>query len=155
MVDELVINESNFHLYFHDVRMNKPQRGQIMARYAATAELFDGRLKKDIIDLMYKDKALAATAVMRKLGCATERDSIRICKEIARDLVSGMTQEEVENKVYKFALEVFYYTKKEYVPVGDPHWSVISLNNLDEFLDVAQNKVKITSKIVESNDVKP
>lgn len=148
---EVVIDESNFDSYFFDVRWNKPQRGQVMARYAAMAEFVDGRLKKDVIDLIYnKDKAEAATRVMRKLGCATEKDSIRICKEIAKDLVSGMTPEQVEDKVYKFTIEVFYYTKAEYVPKDDPHWSIISLKNLDEFLDASQQKIRVTSKVVES-----
>ncbi len=149
---ELVIDEANFDSYFHDVRMNKPRRGQIMARYAATAEFCDGRLKRDVVGLILnKDKAVAATNVMRKLGCATQKDSIRICREIAADLVSGMTEEEVCEKVYKFGFEAFYYTKKEFVPVDDPHWSVISLKNLDEFLDGAQNKYKISSKIIDGN----
>lgn len=148
--EEVVIDASNFDSYFFDVRMNKPQRGQVMARYAASAEFVDGRLKKDIIDLIYnKDKAEAATRVMRKLGCATEKDAIRVCKEIAKDLVGGMTVEEVEQKIYKFTIEVFYYTKAEYVPKDDPHWSIISLKNLDEFLDASQKKIRIQTKVVE------
>jgi elongation factor Ts len=36
-----------------------------------------------------------------------------------------------------------------YVPLDDPHWSIISLHNLDEFLDQSGQKIKITSKIIE------
>jgi hypothetical protein len=147
--DEVVIDESNFDSYFFDVRMNKPQHGQVMARYRAVADFVDGRLKKDIIDLIYnKDKAEAATRVLQKLGCATERDSIRVCKEIAVDFIMGMTPEQVENKVYNFVVEVFYYTMAEYVPKDDPHWSIINLHNLDEFLDGADQKFTITARIV-------
>jgi hypothetical protein len=126
-----------------------------MARYAAVAEFVDGRLKKDIVDLIFnKNRPEAATRVMRKLGCATELDSIRVCREIAQDLLSGMKPHEVEQKVYKYTIEVFYYTFKENVPVDDPHWSTISLNNLDEFLDAAENKLRIKSKIInEPNNV--
>jgi hypothetical protein len=120
-----------------------------MARYSAIAEFVDGKMKKDIIDLLtnYDNKALAATQVMRKLGCATENESIRICKEIAEDLDSGMTNEDVENKVYKYKMEVIYYTKREYIPENDPHWTVISIANLDKFLDKANQMVSIRTKI--------
>ena len=102
MSNEIVIDEANFSQYFRDCRMNRPERGDIMAKYTAIAEFIDGRMKKDVIDLlMNHEKAYAATQVLRKLGCATEFDSIRICKEIAEDLASGFTPEEVENKVYE------------------------------------------------------
>jgi len=150
--EEVVIDEKNFDSYFFDVRMHKPQRGQVMARYCATAEFVEGRLKKDIIDLLWRcDKAEAATRVMRKLGCAQERESIRVVKEIAKDLASGMPPEEVEKKVYKYGVEMFFYTRQEYIPVDDPHWSVIGLKNLDSFLDAAGKKVTMKTKVVETD----
>ena len=150
MSDELVIDENNFNQYFRDCRTSRPQRGDFMARYSAIAEFIDGRMKQDIIDLlMNNEKAYAATQVMKKLGCATEFDSIRICKEVAEDLSSGMTPEEVEKKVYEYNLESFYYTKKEYVPVDDPHWTIISIANLDTFLDKENRIVSFKTKIVE------
>jgi hypothetical protein len=147
--EELVIDESNFTQYFRDCRNNRPEKGDILAKFTAIAEFVDGRMKKDIIDLLYNkdNKVNAAIQVMRKLGCATEKDSIRICKEICQDLFSGMKFEEVESKVYKYQMESFYYTKKEYVPVGDPHWSLIGLTNLDEFLDKSGNKLRMESKL--------
>ena len=151
---ELVIDQNNFEQYFFDIRRHKPQKGQVMARYIAVAEFVDGLMKKNIIDLLHKDKAEAAVSVMRKLGCATEKDSIRIVREVCDDLVSGMTPEEVEAKIYKYTLESFYYTKKEYVPLDDPHWSLINIKNMDEFLDAANQKCKITAKIVDSIDGK-
>lgn len=154
MTDEFVIDENNFEEYFFDVRRHKPQRGQIMARFGAYAEFIDGMMKKNIIDLLKKDKALAAIQVMRKLGCAVERDAIRICKEVCDDLASGMTDDEVEKKIYNYEMESFYYTKKEYVPLDNPHWTVISVKNLDEFLDAKKNRVKMTAKIVNNVDEK-
>ena len=68
---------------------------------------------------------------MRKLGCATEKDSIRICKDICNDMISELSIQEIENKSYKFTIEIFYYTEKEYVPKDDPHWSLISIINSD------------------------
>ena len=147
-MSDLVINESNFSEYFRDCRNSKPERGDVMARYVARAEFVDGHMKKDIIDLLQKDKAIAATNVMRKLGHATQNDAVRVCKEICQDLVC-FSVEEVEKKIYKYTVEFFYYTKKEYVPI-DPHWSLIGISNLDEFLDKANQKIKITSKIIDN-----
>jgi hypothetical protein len=150
MLEELVINESNFSQYFRDCRVSKPERGDIIAKYSAVAEFIDGNLKRDIIDLLANtDKAFAATQVMRKLGFANQKDAIRICKEICEDLSSGMSIEEVEKKAYQYEIELFYYTKKEYIPIDDPHWEKIGITNLDEFLDKAGNRLKINSRIIE------
>lgn len=149
MTEEL-ITEENFDQYFFDVRKHRPKRGQVLARYAAVAEFIEGRLKKDIIDLIYdKDKPEVATRVMRKLGHATEKDSLRVCREIAADLAQGMTPAEVEQKTYKYVLEMFYYTEKENVPKGDIHWSIIGLDNLDNFLDAGNNLLKMKVNVVE------
>jgi len=147
---ETVIDQSNFDKYFFDVRRSTPQRGQVMAKYTAIAEFVDGMMKKNIIELLHKNKAEAAVSVMRKLGCATEFDSIRVVREVCDDIVSGMSLEDVENKSYKYTLESFYYTKKEYLPLDDPHWSLINIRNMDEFLDAADRKCKINSKLVDS-----
>lgn len=148
-MNEVIIDEKNFEEYFFDVRKHSPKRGQVMARYAAVAEFIDGMMKKNIIDLLKKDKAIAATQVLRKLGCATEKDSVRICKEICQDMLSGMTDEEIEAKVYKYIIEVFYYTEQANIPLDDPHWSVISIKNLDNFLDAGGNVLNIKSSVVE------
>ena len=77
MSDDLVIDESNFTNYFRDCRINRPERHDVMARYSAIAEFLDGQMKKDIIHLLsnHDNKAIAATQVMRKLGCATENEA--------------------------------------------------------------------------------
>lgn len=150
--EELVINELNFSQYFRDCRISKPERGDVMARYSARAEFLDGQMKRDIIDLVHnRDKAFAATQVMRKLGCATQADSVRICKEICQDLASGMSLKEVEDKIYTYDIELFYYTKKEYIPIDDPHWTPIGIANLDEFLDQSGARLTIKSKIIETD----
>ena len=150
---ELIIDESNFSQYFKDCRISRPDRGDVMARYSARAEFIDGQMKRDIIDLVHnRDKAFAATQVMRKLGCATQKDSVRICKEICQDLASGMSLKEVEHKVYTYDIELFYYTKKEYIPIDDPHWTPIGIANLDEFLDQAGTRLTLKSKIIDSGE---
>lgn len=151
--EELIIDETNFSQYFRDCRNNTPERGDVMARYTANAEFMEGQMKRDIIDLLHnKDKAFAATQVMKKLGCATQIDSVRVCKEICNDIASGMTLEEVEKKSYFYDIEIFYYTKKEFIPVDNPHWCPIGIANLDEFLDIAGNKIKMKTKIIENMD---
>lgn len=147
--DELVITEANFHEYFRDIRNNKIQKGEVISRWTGMAEFVDGHMKRDIIDLLHnKNKLEAAIQVMRKLGSAIEKDAIRVCKEICQDLANGLTWQQVEEKVYHYQLEFFYYTKKEYIPLDDTHWSIISIANLDEFLDQAGQKLKISSKLI-------
>lgn len=151
-MEEKIIDESNFHEHFHDVRFHRPKRGQVMARYSATAEFVNGQLKRDVIDLLAKEgKAEAATRVMRKLGMAVQRDALRVVREMAEDLISGISPEKVEEKPYKYTMEAFYYCDKADVPAGDPHWTVIGLSNLDEFLDAAENRLRIEAKIVDPN----
>jgi hypothetical protein len=151
---ELVIDDTNFAQYFHDVRTNQPQRGQVMARYTAVADFVDGPLKRDLLELLLHHNAMSAPKIMKKMGCAVDGDSYRIPLEMGRDLQAGMAVDLVARKCYRYTVEVFFYTKKEYVPVDDPHWSVISLNNLESFLDAAENRVTITTRKVKDESSK-
>ncbi|RDJ35290.1 MAG: hypothetical protein DWQ19_10775 [Crenarchaeota archaeon] len=128
--EEIVIDENNFNQYFFDVRTHKPKKGQIMACYSAMAELVCSNEKKQMMDLLrMHDKAYAATQVMRKLLFASELDAIKVPKQILEDLKSGMSDDEVLDKPYKYKMEMFFYTEPQYLP-ADPHWSSISLLNL-------------------------
>ena len=151
--EEIEITEDNFEEYFFDVRMNEPQRGQILARYMTKAEFVDGFMKRNVIELLstHKNAGNTAPQVMRKLGLALEEDSIRICREIAEDLMGGMSEDEVAEKAYPFTLECFFYAEKENVPVDDPHWDIVSINNLDKFLE--ENEVE-SSDIVDDVEIK-
>ncbi len=127
------IIESNFEDYFFDIRKHKPKRGQVIAKFIAIAELIDGKMKRDLIDLVkYKDKAEAATKVMKKLGCATEKDSFSVMRKMTEDLLV-MTEEEVLIKPYEYVCEMFFYTKAEHVPTNNPHWSIISIMNWNKY----------------------
>lgn len=153
MNDELVIDEKNFTEYFRDCRTSRPTRGDVMAKYTAIAELVGGRMKTDLIDLLVnKDKAFAATQVMRKLGCASQKDAIRVCREIAEDLAKGLTPEQVEQKPYEYQMEAFYYAKKEHVPTNDPHWCIIGIDNLDTFLDSVEQKLSIEARVLSPDE---
>lgn len=147
---EIEINEENFSSYFKDVRNSVPGKGEIIAQYSAAAEFIEGNEKRQIISLLTatENKMEATAQVMRKLLHASELDAYRIPRMMAEDILSGMSVDEVAQKPYKYTLEMFFYTKPENVPKSDPHWSTISVLNLDEFLDKKDGKIesKILSK---------
>jgi hypothetical protein len=146
-MEEIELNSENFNKYFFDVRKHKPQKGQIMVCYAAMADLVNSPEKASLVDLLINnDKALAATQVMRKLFLASDLDSIQVPIKIAEDLHGGMSIKEVMEKKYRYRLEMFFYTLPEHVP-QDPHWTTISILNLNEFVDT-QDGVTIKSKFV-------
>ncbi len=142
METELVIDERNFEEYFHDIRKCKPQPGQIMVRYSAVAEFLDGDAKKDVIYLLKLNKAHAAATVMKKIHGAIEPDCFRVCREMSEDLLE-MSEEDVLKKPYKFVLEYFYYTKREYVPKNDLHWQTIDLISFDKETNTYHSKIEI------------
>jgi hypothetical protein len=151
--DELEITNENFNEYFHDVRKCAPQKGEVMVCYAARAEFVEGREKLHMIHLLQKDgKIEAAMQVMRKLLFASEKDAFRVPKEILQDLISGMTEEEVLRKPYPYTVEMFFYTKPEYMPKNDPHWSQITLLNLDDFLASKEKSDKTVAELLEKED---
>lgn len=128
---EIIIDSSNFAEYFFDVRKFGPKEGQIMAKFSAVAIFGDGPEKRDVIKILRKDKAEAAAMVMKKIHCAREPDCYTICREMVEDMLKGMSDDEVAKKEYEFILEAFYYTKREYIPKGDPHWETIDLVKFD------------------------
>lgn len=160
--EELIIDNSNFKEYFFDVRKFGPKEGQIMAKFSAVAIFGDGPEKRDVIKILKRDKAEAAVMVMRKIHCAREPDCYKICREICEDLVSGMSEDEVAKKEHEFVLESFYYTKKEYVPLDDPHWETIDVIKYDpetktykSDITISQGQkisIEIPSEGIDNND---
>ncbi len=149
--NELVIDTSNFSEYFFDVRRFGPQTGQIMAKFSAVALFGDGPEKKDVIKLLKMNKAEAAAMVMKKIHCAREPDCYRVCKEMCNDLLAGMSDDEVSKKDYEFVLEAFYYTKREYVPEGDPQWETIDLIKFDPDTNTFKVNIDLGSTPVEKS----
>jgi hypothetical protein len=142
-------DETNFNDHFYDIRKHQPKRGQVMARYAAVGEFIDGSLKRDVLDLlMYHESPETAVKLMRKVGCATERDSVGVPLAMARDLLNGMSREETARKPYRFVCEAFFYTQKEHIPL-DPHWTCVNIHNLDEFLDANDQRLRMQATIIE------
>jgi len=118
------IDESNFEQYFFDIRKNGPKPGQVLACYEAMADFVDGNMKRDVIHiLMHSDKGgEAGPRLLRKLAGATESSAFRVIREMVKDLLSGMSSEEVAKKAYEMRCQHFYYTQKECLPEDDPHW---------------------------------
>jgi hypothetical protein len=145
-MQEVEINDENFSSFFRDTRTSKPEKGDIIAEYSAIAEFIEGNEKKQIIDLLTstENKMQATSQVMRKLLFASEIDSYKVPRQMAEDLLSGMTEEEVCKKPYKYKFEMFFYAKPEHVPNDDPHWSIISVLNLNEYIEKEEeNKCKV------------
>lgn len=144
------IDDKNFDQYFRDVRTSQMSRDDIIAQYTAVAELVDGLEKRQLISLLRdtENKMEATAQVMRRLLFASELDSYRVPRMMAEDMLSGMSEDEVSLKPYKYTLEMFFYAKPEHVPKDDPHWSVISVLNSDEFFD-RKDGLEISSRIVE------
>jgi hypothetical protein len=154
---EEIIDEKNFKDHFKDVRNNAIQKGEIMAKYTSYAEFVDGNEKKQILYLVKNtDKMHATSQVMRKLLFASELDAFRVPREMAEDLANGMSEEEVLNKPYKYKLEMFFYTKSENVPKDDPHWSIISIINAEDFVKSLESdkNVAVNAKILSEEENK-
>lgn len=141
MNNDLVIDENNFETYFRDTSKNVPEQGDVMAKYTAVAEFVYGDLKQDIVRLLKTSDFGAKTSLqlMKKLGKASEKEALKLVKNICADLYGGMTDQEVLAKPYNYILEMCFFTKKEYVPEDDLHWEVLTINNLDNFLDVKES----------------
>ena len=155
---EEIIDESNFKNYFKDIRNNAVQKGEIIAKYTSFAEFVDGNEKKQILNLIKNtDKMNATSQVMRKLLFASEIDSLRVPREMAEDLINGMSDDDVLNKPYKYKLEMFFYAKPENVPKDDPHWSIISIINLEDFINKnfdPEKNLEFNSKILNEEENK-
>jgi hypothetical protein len=132
--DNLVIDHTNFDQYFFDVKKFGPKHGQVMARYLANAELIAGDEKGYLIDLLITNPMGAEMGVQiaRNAFAAQEKEAIRLCKEMAQDLLNGMSRQQVLEKPYKYTLEKFYWTRENLVPKNDPHWTVIKVTILKE-----------------------
>jgi len=148
--EEIEITEDNFEEYFFDIRMHSPKEGQVIARYNAIAELIDGPEKRQLLNLLrVKNKAIPATQVLRKLLCCSYEDSISLAKEMIEDLLSGMEEKEILEKPYKYNLEMHFYTDKENIPRNDPHWSTMSVVNMEDITGEIAEGVVMESKIVD------
>ena len=139
------MTEEEFHKWFaenfFDVRKHKPLKGQVLTRYRATAHFVDAWVKRNVIDMLMKNKqsgAETAIKVLKNMCGAVYEDALRVCLNITDDLLAGKTVDEVAATEYKMIIEFFFWTNPENVP-DDIHWSKIEL--LDPELD---SKIKVS-----------
>lgn len=140
--EKFTINDENFNEYFFDTRLHKPKKGQVLARFTAIAEFVEGKGKQDIIDLLKRDKALAAVQVMQKIHCVKPPYSYKVLKEMAKDLLWAK-EEAVEKKPYEMVIEYTFWTEKQYVPKNSNHWNVIQLMEFDKENGIYKSRIEI------------
>ena len=143
MPDEIIIDESNFHLYFHEIGKNKPKKGQVLARYTAMAEFIAGEVKTFVVSaLMNSGMGAEMSSQVMKYHChATDDYATSVPLQIAEDLKNGMTEEEVKNKPYRFQLEYFYWTEPENIPTDDVHWEMITVTKSE--MEIAWKEIEL------------
>ncbi len=137
MAEDFVIDETNFGQYFRELNKDIPQKGDVLSVYRAMAELLSGDIKKDIVNLLKTEMEVGAKQAIQiavKLCKTNEKEAIKLVKEICTDLHDGKSEDYIMDKPYQYMVEIFYFTKPEYVP-NDKHWSFISIKNIDEFIE--------------------
>lgn len=133
--EETEINSSNFGSYFADVRHFLSKKGDVIARFRAVAELIDGFEKREMIELLKKpNSARAVSQMMRKLANAMEPDTYSVPIAMAKDILAGMSDDEIAKKPYEYTIELFYYAQPEYVPKDDLNWTIISIVNAKDYI---------------------
>jgi hypothetical protein len=134
--NDLIIDESNFSQYFRDASKFPPQKGDVLVCYRANADFVYGDLKKDVVDSLSNSTFGARTSIqiIKKLAKTNEKEAVLLTKKICEDLYGGMTEDEVLAKPYSYLFEMFFFTRKEHIPVDDKHWECMSITNLEEYL---------------------
>ena len=150
------LSNPNFTKYFRHIDSSKPEKGDILAKFGAIAEIVEGQDKDDLINLCLEDdSAKASSNMMRKIFHAAEWDVYGIPRHITEDCLNGMSVEEMKQKIYSYAMELFFYTKPEYMPQRDDpdakYWSLIQIVNLEDYL-----KIEVKDQdgnVVERNEI--
>jgi hypothetical protein len=144
---DIIVSDEDWGKYFFHVRLNKPKKGQIIARYTAMADMIEGFEKKNIINMLKNtDQVVPVTQAMTRCLNATELESYRVPRRMVQDMIDGMTEEQVYQKPYRYQMEMLYYAFPEHIPQNDPHWSAVSISNLEDA--IAMRDPRIESKIL-------
>lgn len=134
------ITNENFNEHFRDARASRPKEGEILATFTAIADFVGGKAKQDIIYLLKINKAKEAAQVMNRIHGAKAPWCYRVPRLMAEDLLAK-SEKEVEDKPYEMVVEFPFWTKREYVPKSDPHWTTLNVMEFDP--DTGEYKVKI------------
>jgi hypothetical protein len=119
------MNDENFEKLFFDVATNERKPGQIAVCYNNSVELLNCPFKDMIIETLQKGDAGRAVNFLTKIGRATSLGAYQLCKEMTADLLQGSV-EAVQEKPYRYIIQLFFYTTLEHFPHDDPHWSFLS-----------------------------
>jgi hypothetical protein len=113
MEDNLIIDESNFDKYFRNTRNSKKQKNDIIVMFSSSAVFSKGKLKEEIIDLLFYNFNGISKCLGKlfKFAYAPHPEGIKLCKNIIKDYMDGMTKESIIIKEYPFILQMFFYTK--------------------------------------------
>ncbi len=127
-MDDFIIDENNFDKYFRNTRNNKKQKNDVIVMFSSSAVFAKGKLKEEIVDLLSTEfnSVNKCLGKLFKFAYAPHAQSIKVCKNIIQDYISGMNREDIINKEYPFVLQMFFYTKEKYIPNNDKRWLVIS-----------------------------
>lgn len=121
-----IFSEENFSKYFRNTRNKKKRHGEILALFQSSAVFQKGKLKEEIVDALSREFGSVNKCLGKlfKFAYASHLEGIFICKAIVKDYLDGMSREEIIKKEYPFVLQMFFYTKPDYVPKDDPRWFV-------------------------------
>ncbi len=127
-MDDFIIDENNFDKYFRNTRNSKKQKNDVIVMFSSSAVFAKGKLKEEIVDLLSMEfnSINKCLGKLFKFAYAPHAQSIKVCKNIIQDYISGMNREDIINKEYPFVLQMFFYTKEKYIPNNDKRWLVIS-----------------------------
>lgn len=125
------ISDEDFEKYFRPIT-EKPQEGEVMARWRACADFVDGCVKRNVIDLLLRNEkgGLLSRKILSKVAKIVDEKKVLI--EMSQDLLDGKSIDEVAQKPYPIVIQHFYWAKRENVP-DDPHWDIIEYKDLSKF----------------------
>jgi hypothetical protein len=128
METELVIDDTNFSQYFREINKAAPAQGDSLVVFRALAYFCEGALKQEIIDLLRFEFGSVKKCVGRliKFAGSTREQAVKICLDLAKDLIDGISLEDVKKKEYPFVFEKFYYVNPQYVPEDDKRWQILT-----------------------------
>lgn len=109
---------------FFDAAKHEGKPGQIAICYNNSVELLDCPFKDMIIETLQAGDAGKAVNFLTKIGRASSLGAYQLCREMSTDLLNGSVKA-VQQKPYKYIVQLFFYTSPEHFPHDDPHWSFI------------------------------
>lgn len=141
-MNDVEINESNFHEYFSDARTTKPKQGQILAKYVAVADFIEGDHKQHVIDLLKKGRVTESVQVLTRIHGAKVPWCYKVLRDMCEDLLKYSTPY-VEKNPYEMVVEYLFWANPEHVPKNDQHWQTLNVIEYDSETNEYRSKIEI------------